>query len=283
MRLEGLLVGQAPPYGHCGWLWCVVAAAVVFQRGEAVRRRVVLRQDEVCRAVRGVPPLAVGGVIHGLARGEQGAVRVAAAVFAVVGVDGGGEVFAGAAGAVAEEAEGFAAEVVAVIEHRGEAGVKARGVAVAGFAAVGEAGGEGVVAGGRAVDAREVGVRLDAHFVERQVVAVGGVFFVGAAAVRAVVLPGVFECLEVGKCRVFAVHQRGFAVVGAPEVVDVFAVEAAFRRDGGEARVGADEHGDGSRALGGFGGAVEVVFGDVGGEDEDFARGMAGDVRAGEL
>ena len=153
MRLEGLLVGQAPPYGHCGWLWCVVAAAVVFQRGEAVRRRVVLRQDEVCRAVRGVPPLAVGGVIHGLARGEQGAVRVAAAVFAVVGVDGGGEVFAGAAGAVAEEAEGFAAEVVAVIEHRGEAGVKARGVAVAGFAAVGEAGGEGVVLGGRAVDA----------------------------------------------------------------------------------------------------------------------------------
>lgn len=72
-------------------------------------------------------------------------------------------------------------------------------------------------------------------------------------------------------------------MVGAPEVVDVFAVEAAFRRDGGEARVYADEHGDGSRALGGFGGAVEVVFGDIGGEDEDFARGVTGDVGAGEL
>ena len=126
-------------------------------------------------------------------------------------------------------------------------------------------------------------MRFDAHFVERQVVAVSGMLFVGATAVSAVVLPGVFEGFEVGQGGVFAVHQRGFAVVGAPEVVDVFAVEAAFRRDGGEARVGADEHGDGSRALGGFGGAVEVVFGDVGGKYQHFARGVTGDVRAGEL
>ena len=173
---------------------------MVFDGGEAVGRGVVVRHFHVACAVRGVPVAQVGGVVDFLTCGEQGAVRVAAAVRLVIGADGGGEVFAGAAGAVAEEAEGFAAEVVAVIEHRGEAGVKARGVAVAGFAAVGEAGGEGVVLGSRAVDAGEVGVRFDAHFVERQVVAVGGVFFVGAAAVRAVVLPGVFECLEVGKC-----------------------------------------------------------------------------------
>ena len=140
----------------------VVAAAVVFDGGEAVRRRVVLWQGDVARAVGGMPPLAVGGVINRLACGEQGAVRVAAAVFAVVGVDDGGEVFAGAAGAVTEEAEGFAAEVVAVIEHRGEAGVEAGGVAVAGFAAVDEAGGEGVITRAGVVDAREVGVRLDA-------------------------------------------------------------------------------------------------------------------------
>ena len=256
---------------------------MVFDGSEAVGRGVVVRHFHIACAIRGVPVIKVGGVVDFAARGEQGAVRVAAAVRLVIGADGGGEVFAGAAGAVAEEADGFAGEVVAVVEQGGEAGVERSGVAVAGIAAVSQARGEGSVFGAGVVDAGEVGVRLDAHFVEGQVVAIGGVGVVGQATFGAVVLPGVFQRLEVGKGGVFAVHQRGFAVVRPPEVHDVFAVQAAFRGDGGEARLGADEHGDGSSALGRLGGAVQVVSGDVGGEDEDFARRLAGDKGAGEL
>ena len=177
----------------------VVIAAVIFDGGEAVGRGIIVRHFHITRTVRGVPVAEVGGVVNFLTCGEQGAVRVAAAVRLVVGADGGGEVFAGAAGAVAEEADGFAGEVVAVVEQRGEAGVERSGVAVAGVAAVGQAGGEGGVFGAGVVDAGEVGVRLDAHFVEGQVVAVGGVGVVGQATLGAVVLPGVFEGFQVGE------------------------------------------------------------------------------------
>ena len=172
---------------------------MVFDGGEAVGRGVVVRHFHVACAVRGVPVAQVGGVVDFLTCGEQGAVRVAAAVRLVIGADGGGEVFAGAAGAVAEEADGFTGEVVAVVEQGGEAGVERSGVAVAGVAAVSQAGGEGGVFSAGVVDAGEVGVCLDTHFVEGQVVAVGGISVVGQATFGAVVLPGVFEGFQIGE------------------------------------------------------------------------------------
>ena len=158
-----------------------------------------MRHFHVACAIRGVPVIKVGGVVDFLTRGEQGAVRVATAVCLVVGADGGGEVFASAAGAVAEEADGFAGEVVAVVEQGGKAGIERGGIAVAGIAAVSQAGGESGVFGAGVVDAGEVGVCLDAHFVEGQVVAVGGMGVVGQAALGAVVLPGVFEGFQIGQ------------------------------------------------------------------------------------
>ena len=172
---------------------------MVFDGGEAVGGGIIVRHFHITRAVRGVPVIKVGGVVDFLTCGEQGAVRVAAAVRLVVGADGGSEVFAGAAGAVAKKTNGFAGEVVAVVEQGGEAGVERGGVAVAGVAAISQAGGEGGVFGAGIVDAGEVGVCLDAHFVEGQVVAVGGVGVVGQATFGAVVLPGVFEGFQVGQ------------------------------------------------------------------------------------
>ena len=172
---------------------------MVFDGGEAVGGGVIVRHFHITRAVRGVPVIKVGGVVDFAARGEQGAVHVAAAVCLVVGADSGGKIFAGAAGAVAEEADGFTGEVVAVVEQGGEAGVERSGVAVAGVAAVGQAGDEGGVFGAGVVDAGEVGMRLDAHFVEGQVVAVGGVGIIRQAALGAVVLPGVFEGFQIGQ------------------------------------------------------------------------------------
>ncbi len=92
-----------------------------------------------------------------------------------------------------------------------------------------------------------------------------------------IIFPCVDEGGEVHAGGILAVHECFGAVVGSPEVHDVFAVESGFGVEGHDARAGGDEHGDAAGALGGFAGAGEVVAGDVCGEDEGFGVGAGGD------
>ena len=97
------------------------------------------------------------------------------------------------------------------------------------------------------------------------------------SALRGQIRPGPGESIEVGGHRQGTVDDRGRRIVRAPEVIDVGRVETRDRFDLEQLRIRRHEHRHGTGALSGLTGGVELVAGDIRGDDEHPLTGRPGD------
>ncbi len=125
-------------------------------------------------------------------------------------------------------------------------------------------------------------MRLASHIGEGRVVAAAAEVADGPSGLLFVVAPGMLQAVEIDAGGCLAFDNGLLPVVGPPEVHDILRVDPAGviqRQDGGG---GGDEHGNRAASLGGFGGAPELVAGDVRGQYQCFGTRIGGDRHGGQ-